>query len=288
MMEQRTRASGAGLERLCAQDWMRSADTAHGVEYFEAWLHGSAYRKHRHDTYAICVTTTGVLAFDYRGSSQISTPGQVVVLHPDEVHDGHAGTEVGFGYRQVYVEPALIFEAMQALNCHACSLPFVRAPVVESRKLSAAIISAFEGTREPLAIDSLIVQLAEGLMEADRSCKQPAIPRNLDVPALKRAREYLDNQKTRVVHSWELEAVTGLTRYDLARQFRIICGTSPYRYLLMRRLSFARGLLAQGRSLVEVALGAGFADQAHFSRMFRATFGVTPARYRALNMPARP
>ena len=50
----------------------------------EAWLHGPAYHKHRHDTYAICLTTSGVLAFDYRGSGEISTPGQVVVLHPDE------------------------------------------------------------------------------------------------------------------------------------------------------------------------------------------------------------
>ncbi len=175
------------------------------------------------------------------------------MLHPDEVHDGYAGTQEGFGYRQLYVEPALIFEAIQIMCSHPCSLPFVRTPVVRNRKLSAAIISAFQDTREPLAIDSLIVQLAEGLMEADPSCKQVSLPRHLDVAALKRARQYLDTQKTRVVHSSELEAVTGLTRYDLARQFRAMCGTSPYRYLLMRRLDFARQQLAQSRSLVEVA-----------------------------------
>ena len=264
---------------------MQSSETEYGVEFFEAWFAGHAYQKHRHDTYAICLTTTGVLAFDYRGNSEISMPGQVVVLHPDEVHDGYTGTEEGFGYQQLYVEPALIFEAIQTLCPHTCSLPFVRAPVTLNRKLSAAIISAFQGTREPLAIDSLIVQVAEGLLEAAPSCKQVPFPRHLDVPALKRARQYLDTQKTRVVHSSELEAVTGLTRYDLARQFRVMCGTSPYRYLLMRRLDFAREQLAQSRSLVEVAIEAGFADQAHFSRMFKATFGVTPARYRVLREP---
>jgi AraC-like DNA-binding protein len=287
MIEKHSKASGIGLERLCTQDWMQSTDTEYGVEFLEAWFQGNAYQKHRHDTYAICLTTTGVLAFDYRGNSEISTPGQVVVLHPDEVHDGHAGTQEGFGYRQLYVEPALIFEAIQTMCPHPCSLPFVRTPVARNRKLSAAISSAFEGTREPLAIDSLIVQVAEGLMEADPSCKQAPLPRHLDVAALKRARQYLDIQKTRVVHSSELEAVTGLTRYDLARQFRIMCGTSPYRYLLMRRLDFAREQLAQSRSLVEVAIEAGFADQAHFSRMFKATFGITPARYRALREPER-
>jgi AraC-like DNA-binding protein len=186
----------------------------------------------------------------------------------------------------------LIFEALRTM-CppHACSLPFVRTPVTLNRKLSAAITQAFQGTHEPLAIDSLIVQVAEGLLDADPSCKPvsstyfPGHPRHLDVPALTRARQYLDAQKTRVVHSSELEAVTGLSRYELARQFRAMCGTSPYRYLLMRRLDFARQQLAQTAPrppLVEIALAAGFADQAHFSRIFKATFGVTPARYRAL------
>jgi AraC-like DNA-binding protein len=173
------------------------------------------------------------------------------------------------------------------MSPHPCSLPFVRTPVSRNSKLSAAIISVFESTREPLAIDSLIVQVAEGLMEADPSCQHIPLPRHLDVAALKRARQYLDAQKTQVVHSSELEAVTGLTRFDLARQFRVMCGTSPYRYLLMRRLDFAREQLAQDRPLVEVAIEAGFADQAHFSRMFKATFGITPARYSALRVPVR-
>src|SRR2546425_9765911 len=45
------------------------------------------------------------------------------------------------------------------------------------------------------------------------------------VPAVERARQFLDAERTRVVHSTELESITGLTRYDLARQFRIMFGT---------------------------------------------------------------
>jgi AraC-like DNA-binding protein len=267
---------------------MRSTDAEYGIELLEARFHGHAYQKHRHDTYAICLTTTGVLAFDYRGSSEISTPGQVVVLHPDEVHDGYAGAAAGFGYRQLYVDPALVFEAVRALSGESRSLPFVRAPVTKSPQLAAAVRSAFESTLEPLAVDSIIVQLAEGLMEADPSCRRLPRPRHLDLAALVRARQFLDAQTTRVVRSSELEAVSGLTRYDLARQFRAMCGTSPYRYSLMRRLDAARERLTRARSLVDVAADAGFADQAHFSRMFKAAFGITPALYRTLRVPEAP
>lgn len=140
----------------------------------------------------------------------------------------------------MYVEPALIFEAVQVLCGRPCPLPFVRPPVVQSSKLAAAITGAFEDDREPLALDSLIVQLAEGLLEADPSCEQVTVPRHLDTAALPRARPFLEAEKTRVVRFTELEAETGLTSYELAHQFRLMCGTSPYRYLLMRRLAFAR------------------------------------------------
>jgi AraC-like DNA-binding protein len=134
---------------------------------------------------------------------------------------------------------------------------------------------------ESLAADSLIVELAEGLTDGQREGGRPTMHR-VDVPVIERARQFLDAERTRIVHSTELESITGLTRYDLARQFRIMFGTSPYRYLLMRRLDFARELIHQERTLVEVACDAGFADQAHFTRAFKSAFGLTPARYRAL------
>jgi AraC-like DNA-binding protein len=47
----------------------------------------------------------------------------------------------------------------------------------------------------------------------------------------------------------------------------------------MRRLDVARGWLGEARPLAETAVEAGFADQAHFSRTFKAAFGMTPGRY---------
>src|SRR5204862_7209940 len=130
-------------------------------------------------------------------------------------------------------------------------------------------------------VESLIVERAEGRMSAGRGGRPAASPR-VAVSAVERARRFLDAERTRVVHSSELEPITGLTRYDLARQFRIMLGTSPHRYLLMRRLAFARDRIHQQCPLVDVACEAGFADQAHFTRAFKSAFGLTPARYRAL------
>jgi AraC-like DNA-binding protein len=104
---------------------------------------------------------------------------------------------------------------------------------------------------------------------------------------LERARDYLDAHATDVVDSSRLEAMTGLDRFALARQFRAAFGTSPYNYLVMRRLDRARRMLAQGTSLADAAFACGFADQSHLTRQFRRAFGVTPGRWRALQRQIR-
>ena len=259
---------------------MRGRGPVGGVELFQAWFNGRAFARHRHDTYAIGLTEAGVQMFDYRGRAERSTPGQVVVLHPDEAHDGRAGGDDGFGYRIVYVEPARIAAAVQAIRGRPASLPFAREPVSRNPTLARAVTAAFDGPAEPLALDALVLRLAEGLVEAAADRGPTAAPR-VDQGALARARAFLDGRHA-IVRSTELEAVTGLSRYELARQFRARYGTSPYRYSLLRRLDFARGRLRVGTSLADLALAAGFADQAHFTRMFRSAYGVTPGRYARL------
>jgi len=285
MQVKETRSAGQGLERLCGEpgrEWIESRGPVDGVELFQARFAGRAYRKHRHDTYAVGVTDFGLQVFDYRRAVYTSAPGQVAVLYPDELHDGRAGTAEGFGYRIVYIEPARLAEAVRVIRGRPHPLPFLRDAVLTSRRLAAAIDEIFRAPLEPLAVDSLVVELAEGLLDGARSGAGPSAVRRVDAGAVERVRQVLDAHRTRIVRSAELEAVIGLTRYDLARQFRVALGTSPHRYQLMRRLEHARRALRTARSIAAVAADLGFADQAHFTRAFRSAFGLTPGRYRAL------
>ena len=293
MHHKQTTSAGEGLERSC-REWIASAGPVDGVELFRAWFAGEAYQKHRHDTYAVGVTDSGVQVFDYRGAINVSLPGQVAVLYPDEVHNGRAGTPEGFGYRIVYVEPARLAAAVRAVRGRSYPLPFLREAVSANPRLARAIGEVFRVPLEPLAVDTLVLELAEGLLAGERGGAGSAVidrrdaavvSRRVDADAVDRARQFLDAERFRVVRSAELEAVSGLTRYDLARHFRIALGTSPHRYQLMRRLEHAREAIHQARPLAEVACDAGFADQAHFTRAFSSAFGLTPGRYRALRRP---
>jgi AraC-like DNA-binding protein len=73
----------------------------------------------------------------------------------------------------------------------------------------------------------------------------------------------------------------GLSVSHFARSFRRSFGTSAHRYLVVQRVERAKALLScSTRPLSEVALDAGFADQASFSRAFKEFVGIPPGQWR--------
>ena len=133
---------------LPARDWvLRNAEPGR-IERIEAWFGGHGYDPHRHDTYSIGRTMSGVQSFHYKGSMRHGIPGNTLVLHPDELHDGMAGTEAGFRYRMAYVDPALI---QQVLGGE--SLPYVPGGLSDDLRLYNASQPFVQAMDHPL--DSL-------------------------------------------------------------------------------------------------------------------------------------
>lgn len=265
------------------QDFLRQDEPCPGVRRLAARFHGHAYDPHRHDCYAVGVTLDGVQEFQYRGAVRASSAGQTMVLHPDEAHDGHAGVEDGFTYHMLYVDPALICAALDG-----APPPFVRDVVAKDAELAAIIAEAFEDFPSPLApmaVDATIARLADCLdRRSDRRPQRPGARHSL--AAAERARQLLEESTDPAISSTELEQATGLDRYALARAFRAAFGSSPHRYLVAKRVARAQRLLSAGAGLAEAAAGAGFADQSHFTRHFKAHLGLTPGRYISLQRAA--
>jgi len=146
-----------------------------GVERMSAIFQGFSFSRHRHDTYAVGMTTGGIQAFTYRGAARHSIRGQTFVLHPDEQHDGRAGDARGFSYHIAYIDPSLILAASEGK-----SLPFVREPVSNHEQLCDAVrdlLSAPHDVEGELATACSIVALSDILllMAGSASTRRTAI-----------------------------------------------------------------------------------------------------------------
>ena len=268
--------AGAGLLRDAGGSWIRRADDAAQPERIEAFFAGRGYDMHRHDTYAIGRTLSGVQSFHYRGAVRNSLPGGTIVLHPDEKHDGQAGAEGGFRYRLVYVRPAAIQDVLGGRK-----LPFIAGGISQDPgvfKAAGRFLLPVEERLDALECDDALYELAHALDRAAGN-HEGCGGKIADYRSAMLARSFLDADPAAAVTMEKLEQATGRDRWGLSRDFRRLFGTSPYRYAVMRRLDAAKVLLGRGHALADVAFMAGFADQSHLTRHFTQAFGVPPARW---------
>ena len=158
-------------------------------------------------------------------------------------------------------------------------MPFLEGGVTNDPRLAAATEALLQRVGQPIEPLEQSDALAELTHALAAVAGMPRSQGKGDYLAARRARDYLHANFTRSVTLEELERITGRDRWSLSHDFRSYYGTSPYRYLTMRRLGAVRLMLLAGMSLANAAADAGFADQSHMTRHFLKTFGQTPGHW---------
>ncbi len=98
---------------------------------------------------------------------------------------------------------------------------------------------------------------------------------------LRRVTAYLDEHLADAVSPVDLARLLEMSRSHFCRAFKTSTGLPPHAWLMSLRIRRARELMmTTGRSLVDIALGTGFADQPHFTRVFTRFAGMTPGEWR--------
>ena len=259
-------------------------DAETGIETIRAHFEGHAYDPHFHESYLIGFTEQGVQQFHCRKVLHSSTPGQVFLLEPGEIHDGHAPLQGGFTYSMLYLEPQWIEGQLRTLFEDApnhCQPTFAKI-LGDEPALLAVIANAVRAlqSRElrivrQAALDALLGELSRHLAWQPKHRTDPRLP----LVAL-RARDYLHAHLDQDLGLDDLARASGVDRFRLSRAFKAAFGLAPHAYLIQLRLAKARRLLATGHAPALVAMTLGFADQSHLGRWFRRAYGLTPAHYR--------
>lgn len=134
-----------------------------------------------------------------------------------------------------------------------------------------------EGQRSGVLARSICAQLLELLLLKTEDAVGSVAPGGPTQENFQRCKSLIDAEAGRLHTLSEIAEAAGLEESSVCRLFRRYQDTSPYQYLLRRKMNLAAALLVEGGGLVkEVAQRVGFADPYHFSRCFKAVHGVAP------------
>lgn len=191
----------------------------------------------------------------------------VLFIAPQRVND--AASSLGFEYRPE------ILERYAALD------PFIR-------ELALALAADCRRGQplQQLYLDAVSCVLASHLVrhysQAPAASDVPTgggLPKHL----LRRSVEFIHTNLTRNLALGDIAQAAGLSPYHFSRLFKQSTGLGPHGYVMSVRVQRAKELLSDSeRTIADVALDAGFADQSHFTDVFRKRTGTTPKRFRQM------
>jgi AraC-like DNA-binding protein len=241
------------------------------------------YGKHWHETFSIGLISRGRCNYINRAKTEEACVGTVVLMNPGDVHACNPVRGEPWAYRMLYIDVPWFCEnqAAAGVSSNHCFTPFSTIATAQpelydglNRLFDTLIDSRIEHLEKQSASVSFmdLVQLHLGAHRATHRRK---------VPRITRAADFIRQNCTRSLKLEEICAEASLSASHLIRAFKKEHGLTPHAYQLNCRIEFGRSQLRAGHSIADVAVAAGFSDQAHFQRSFKKFVAATPGQYQA-------
>ncbi|MEM5344651.1 helix-turn-helix transcriptional regulator [Paraburkholderia azotifigens] len=244
---------------------------------------GHRYPPHTHDTHCLAVITGGTLAVEVGQERRLCRRGDVIVIDADVVHSGVAAGDGHWKMRVEHVQPASLAAYCERLGVPRRERFDVASPFITDPELSRHLYGVnwcSEVDDDPFKRSEVLACAVVGLHA--RHARAACLPGARREPALVRAikSRLRDDLHARVTLS-TLAGEFGVTPFVLLRAFEREAGMSPHAFQQQERVRHALPMLRTGRPIAEVGARTGFADQSHFTRVFKKQTGVTPKVYQA-------
>lgn len=243
----------------------------------------ACYRPHLHPTYSIGAVDAGTSLFTGAGDTPVVLhPGTLVFVPAGRVHACNPEPETAWSYQMLHLDAGWL-QAVRAEDETRDGLAEEPVRVVTSPQTYAQFCAlnrhlfsaAGAGDKEARLVEFIgDVGTAQG-----RCLARPDVPASLAMqirPALDRLRDAPGESITLA----DLARLADMSRYQLIRAFRAVTGMTPHAWQLNWRVHLARKQMRGPAGMAQIAQHLGFADQAHFQRVFKAYAGVTPGRFR--------
>jgi AraC-like DNA-binding protein len=270
--------------RMTASDSLFWRDTA--LPFIEARFvqdgRQVCYARHWHETFSIGLISQGRCKYANRTQAVEACAGTLVLMNPGDAHACNPIRGESWSYKMLYVDVPWLCTTQDQADA-GTGRPFEPFSAIATTQtdLYDALNGLFETLVDPRMEDLAKQSAAVSFLRTIRlrlGSLKPA--RRETYPNLTRAAEFIRQNCTRSLRLEEICAEVGLSASHLIRAFKHAYGLTPHIYQLNCRIEFCRSRLRAGHSIADVALAAGFSDQAHLQRSFKRFVAATPGQYR--------
>ncbi|MGY4640963.1 AraC family ligand binding domain-containing protein [Pseudomonas sp. TE24901] len=246
------------------------------------------YTRHSHEHFSIGAVTTGCSYYHYGAQTFEISAGTVVLMNPGDVHACNPIHDQHWSYQMLYIDTLWLTDLQHQLGFSTDQgyRPF-NTPYTRDAMLYAGLLALYrilvDERAEPLQKQSALVSYFTEVQQRLNPVDTPLREVN---GKLERAADYIREHCTQALKLGDICLAAELSPSYLIRAFKQYYGLTPHAFLVNLRIQFARAQLRQGELIADVALAAGFADQAHFQRAFKQHCAATPGQYRDVLKPS--
>lgn len=252
-----------------------------GLEMLAARYRDHAYALHTHPTWVFGVVVAGAEKLRIGRRQHLAPAGSIIIVNPEEPHDGEKGAPAGWAYRTCYPDAALMAEIADDLDLPG--LPMFSEGIVEAPELARAFAQAHRLAGQALDQEAAMLMVLSELVRCfgDRKPRDRAADGSETARRFRLCGELIAADLAAGFDLARLGAAAGVTRFQVIRDFNRAAGMTPGQYLRDRRIRAASTLIKTDMPLAEIAAATGFADQSHLTRVFKTIKGLSPGAWRA-------
>lgn len=122
------------------------------------------------------------------------------------------------------------------------------------------------------------------LLANQASVTKPVRLADITPQAIRDSIQFIDENLSCQLSIQDIADHLNLSRSRFCHLFKDFTGTSPWNYIIARRIQHACTLLQKGMSITDVCFECGFNDYAHFVKSFTRLIGISPGKY-SKNLP---
>ncbi|MGF1693338.1 AraC family ligand binding domain-containing protein [Photobacterium kagoshimensis] len=248
------------------------------INLIDAHYQSFAFKRHYHLDYHLGLITHGQQQYFYQGAKHIAGAGQLVIMPPDEIHDGQPKEQSGYRVKVFSITPNWLSQQAEEVSGkmhysfpqnNIADQPLFHQLTQLHQQLDNPLISQ-------LARESLPIESFSYLLTHYGQVRETPITA-LGSKDLRQLRDYVMAHLDQKIGLEDLATLCNLSPSQMLRQFKKATAMTPYAWLARLRLEHAMALLKAGFSSTEVAYHVGFYDQAHFANAFKQTYGIAPS-----------